>query len=263
MAQMTWGEYSKEVEKTGGFTLLPVGPHNVRVDTATVKAGKSGSNQILARLVVTDGPSMGGSILNNMAPFKNNGDPNGFFLQGLAALGLGRGDNPEFWAQLDAMDVDQSIQVIADNMVGREATITVSHDMYNGTMRDNVKKMVPKGALMPGAGVPGAIPPGGTMVVNVAAPAPQAVPATPQAVPAAPVPPAIAAPPVAATQQPVPSTTAAAVAPAVAPATTGAPMAAQVAPMVPQNPVVVPAPQAPPVVPAAAQQLVRPDEAPF
>jgi hypothetical protein len=196
---------------------------------------------------------MGGSILNNMAPFKNNGDPNGFFIQGLSALGLGRAENAEFWAQLDAMDVDQSIQIIADNMVGREATITVDHGPFGGVMRDNVKKMVPKGALMPGIGVPGAIPLGGTMVVNVAAPMPQAVPATPVA---APVPPAIAAPPVAATQQPVPATTAAVAAPAVAPATTAAPMVAQ-------NPVVVPAPQAPPVVPTAAQPLVRPDEAPF
>lgn len=264
MAQMNWGDYAKEAEKTGGFTLLPIGPHNVKVDTAEVKPGKSGHNQILARLVVTDGPSMGGSILNNMAPFKNNGDPNGFFFQGLAALGLGRTEAAEWWAQLDLMDVDESLQTIAQAMLGREATITVDHAPYNNVMRDNVKKMAPKGAPMPGLGVPGAVP---VAPVGTAAPAPAAPVAAPAA--AAPVVPATTA---AAVQPLTPAVTSTGT-PAVAPAPLVAPPAPatdQPAPAVapPAAPAVAPPTQAPvaPVVPpvvAGEQGLVRPDEAPF
>lgn len=263
MAQMNWGDYAKEAAKAPEYSLLPIGPHNIRVDTTNVKPGKSGHNQILARLVVTDGPSMGGSILNTMAPFKNNGDPNGFFFQSLSALGLGRTEAAEWWAQLDLMDVDESLQTIAEAMVGREATITVDHSPYNNIMRDNVKKMTPKGAPMAGLGVPGAVPHGGPPAVAIpnqplvpAVAAPVAAPAAavpvapavqaPVVAPAVAAPAALAPPPVAAVEQPAPV---AATAPA-APPVAAPPAQAPVAPVVP------------PVV-AGEQALVRPDEAPF
>ncbi|RKZ95675.1 MAG: hypothetical protein DRQ40_03065 [Gammaproteobacteria bacterium] len=277
MGQMNWGAYADEAAKSGGFEPLPVGTYNVKIETADVKDAKNEHKAILTKLVVTDGPLVGRSILNNMAPYKNDGDPNGFFTQALAALGFGRQQNPGFWQQLDALpSEEQGIAFIASSILGAESTIEVNHREYGGTTRDNVKKMTPKGAALgnaPGVppmvpGVPGAVPLGGA--------APVAIPNQPIApVAAAPAAPAVV--PVAAPVAAVPQVAAAPVAAAPAPiapapvATTAAPVPVAAAPVeLPAEPVapveaVVPAmtPVTAPVPTAPVGEMPRPDEAPF
>ena len=245
MGQMNWGDYADEAAKSGGFEPLPTGTYNVRVETADLKEGKNEHKQLLTKLIVIDGPLAGRSILNNMSPFKNDGDTNGFFTSQLAAMGFGRQTNQPFWQQLEAMPTEeQGMQFIANSILGAQVTIETNQRTHGGVLRDNVKGMKPIGAAVsavPAAGaIPGAIP---------AAP----VAAAPAPVAAAPVPQAIAPAPVAAAPAPVAAAPAAPAPVAAAPAE-----AAPVAPVVP----VVPDVSAP--VPAAtADQMMRPDEAPF
>ncbi len=217
MAQIDWGAFAEEAEKQGGFAPLPIGIYNIKVDTAEVKTAKNEHFSLLTRLVVTDGPLVNKSILNNMTPFKNDGGENGFFTQALAALGFGRETNPGFWQQLQSItDEEQPMLWISQSILGAEATIEVTHRIFNNENRDNVKKMVPKGSKVAsgpstGAGVPpvvggvpqapapppvAAAPPEAvpTTVVNVA-PVPAAVTAAPSPLPTAP--PATAPAPVA------------------------------------------------------------------
>jgi hypothetical protein len=237
MAQIDWGKYADEAEKQGGFAPLAVGTYNIKVDSADVKPAKNEHFAILTRLVVTDGPLINKSILNNMSPFKNDGDENGFFGQALAAFGFGRETNPGFWQQLQTMtDENQAMLWIAQSILGAEATIEVTHREYNREMRDNVRKMVPKGSMVAsgpaaGAGVPGV---------------PAAVPGVPQA-------PAVAAPvaPVAAAPAPLVSVPTAAPVPVVE-----APVAAQPAAVV--APVAQPVPVAAAVPEVAAQPVAQP-----
>lgn len=296
MAQMDWGAYAKEAEKKGGFGPLAIGTYNIKVDSAEVKPAKNDHHAILTRLVVSDGPLVGKSILNNMSPFQNDGNENGFFTQALAAFGFGQETNPAFWQQLQTMtDEQQAMLWIAQTILGAEATIEVTHRPYGTEMRDNVKKMVPKGSMVaagptaaPAGGVPGVPPslPGAIPQMPPAAPAapaPAAAPATAVSVPAAPV----AAAPVAAQAVPAapvpqaPAPTGAQVAPAApvaaapapvpaapAPAPVAVPAAAPVAEAAPAvvAPVVAAVPEvaAPvPVPPAPAAPVVLPEDAPF
>jgi hypothetical protein len=251
MAQIDWGAYAEEAEKHGGFAPLAIGTYNIKVETADVKPAKNDHYSILTRLVVTDGPLVNKSILNNMAPWKNDGDENGFFTQHLAALGFGRENNPAFWQQLQTItDEHQAILWIAQSILGAEATIEVTHRPYNNEMRDNVKKMVPKGSMIAagpsaGAGVPG-LPP--TLPVAGVPPV--------GAVPTAPV---AAAPPVVAPVAAQPVVAAVVnVAPAAAPAPVPVVEAPPVVPLPEAQPVPEAAPVAPVAVPAAVPEPVAP-----
>ncbi len=215
MAGTTWGDYAEEASKAGGsFGPHPVGTFNMRVESAEVKSAKNEKKAILARLVTIDGPAQGTSLLNNMTPFKNNGEANGFFMQELAALGFGKETNPEFWSALDAMTHEQGVSYISQAIVGASATVVVNHRKYQDTMKDNVKRMMPLGTepatqvLEPEIvqpTLPGAVPavPG---VANPIAAAPAVAPVAAAPVAAAPAPapaPVATAPPVAAAPAPV------------------------------------------------------------
>lgn len=272
MAQIDWAAYAEE-SKGGGFALMPVGMHNVEVESAEVKDAKNNHFAILLRLVAIDGPAATQSILNNLSMFKNNGEPNGFFMSGLSALGIGTEQSPEFWASLQGMEEEQAMALIAQACLGRRATITVNHRVHGGENRDNVKKMVPIGAPMLGApGAPGTvvpIAPGAPMpAAPVAAPVAPVVaapaPAVPVAAPAVAVPqvaapaaPAALAPaPVATEPQPVPAAPAAVAAPD--------PVIAAPAPVAPVAPAAVapaPAPVAAPV--AQVDPMQPPEGSPF
>jgi hypothetical protein len=284
VGQINWAEYAEKSEKEGGFTPLPVGVYNIKVDTADVKPAKNEHFGILTRLVVTDGPLVSRSILNNMTLYKNDGDINGYFNVSLAALGFGTETNPAFWTQLQQLpDEQQAMQFIASSILNAEATIEVTNRVHAGINRDNVKKMVPKGAIAAAGGLPPGMPlPGGAApgVVPVAAP-PGTVPVLPGAVPlggAAPVPlggqpivpavvpvapgvPGVAAPVtvnVAAPAAAAPAAVAPVVAEPVAPV--AAPVAAAPVAVAPMPTPATPAPVAAPIV-AEAPVAVAPVEA--
>ena len=253
MAGTTWGEYADEAIKKGvGFGPHPEGAFNMRVESAEVKPAKNNKKAVLARMVTIDGPAEGKSLLNNMTPYKNDGDENGYFMQELAALGFGKLENPQFWAQLEALDHEQGMAYISQAIVGATATVIVNRRLYNKEQKDNVKRMVPLGAeaatttlapeipgpvtqpQIPAVGVPAA--PGAPAVPTASAPV--AAAPTPVVVNVAPAAPAV---PVAAAPAPTP----------VAAAPTATPVVAQ--PVAPAAaPVAVPVADAPVEAPTAA-----------
>lgn len=209
MPTMTFEQMRDKGLKDGGFEPLTPGTYNARVKTAEVKKGKN-YLQILTRLEIMDGPLKDKTILNNMAPMKNDGDPNGIFFQQIGVLGFGK-EHP-VWAQMGTLELEQALPMLASVMVGAMAIIEVTNDdKWDDILRDNVKKMKPYGSavvtgpIAVGIGVPAAvgIPPVATATAPVvpavtapALPPVQAVVATqPVAVqPVATVPPPLAPP---------------------------------------------------------------------
>lgn len=236
MPEMTWGQMREEAESQG-FTPLPVGTYNAKVDKAEVVDGKK-SSQIKARFTVLDGPMAGKSTYTRLAPFKNDGDVNGMFYQQVGALGFPK-DSP-VWGQMEQLDFEQGLQFLAQNIMEKPCIIDVDHQNYQGEARDNIKRIKPygQGGPVPGGPVsPGAVP--------------QAQPPQPQPAPSAPQAPAPQAP--AAQQQPQPQ----APAPAPAPAQPAQP---QAQPQAPQQP--AQAPQQPQAAPMAAPQQQQAPETP-
>lgn len=236
MAQMSWSDYAEEASKigAGGFTLMPVGTHNVTVESAEVKDTKAGKG-LLLRLVAFDGPSAGQSILNTLAQYKNDGTINPFFMTGIGALGLGPKDQPDMWRQLGAMTDVEGMEALARAALGRKCTIDVTHRTWNGAEQDNVKRMKPLGGAAPAVG------PAPAAVTSAPMPAPSPV------VPAAPVAPA-----------PAPAPAPAAPAPAPAPAP-----AAPVAPAPSPEAAPVEAPSAFPFVQPQVDPMTPPEGKPF
>lgn len=262
MATMSWAEYAEEAKKSGSsFDPLPIGVYNTRVDTAELKDTKTEYKGILTRLVVIDGPMVGRSILNGAYPFKNDGNPNPYFMQTMAAYGLGMAENAEYWASLDAMGHEQSMLSLAQTLLGREATITVTHKKVGGELRDNVKKIQPVGAAIPAVQATPGVPTPPVGVAPAVAATPAAPAATPAAVPVAPAPVAAPAPVPQAAPAAAPAVAQPAVAPAPAPAPAPVPAAVTGADVQTPNPVAVPPVQPPPV--AEPVTLPPPDEAPF
>ncbi len=267
MATTTWSEYAEEAEKaSGGFGKHPMGLFNMRVDTADTKPAQNDKRAILARMVTIDGPAEGKSLLNNMTPFKNNGEPNGYFMQELSALGFGRENNPQFWVALDAMTHEQGMTYIAQAIIGATAIVTVNERKYQQEMRDNVKSMDPIGSkvvtavlepeivqpTLPGAAaIPGVASP---ITVNVAGP--PIVAPTPAVLAPVAAGPGAAPVPVAAAPVAVPPV-------AAAPAPVAQPVVVESVVAVPAEPVAdVPAPVVTPVA-AAVPAIQRPPGAPF
>lgn len=279
MPGTTWGEYAEEASKAGGgFGPHPVGTFNMRVESAEVKPAKNDRKAVLARMITIDGPAAGKSLLNNMSPYKNDGDANGYFMQELAALGFGRETNPQFWQAMDGLTHEQGVAYVASAIVGATATVTVTHRKYQDNMTDNVKGMVPIGTkevttvLEPEIvqpTLPGAAPVPG--VANPVTPVPGTPPVAVAPV-AAPSPVPVATPPVASVPTAVPTPVAApatpAAAPPVAPAeapVAAAPEVAEVAPAtdVPAAPVATPVAVAVTPVAAPVPPVARPEGAPF
>lgn len=222
MPEMTWGQMREEAEKQG-FTPIPVGTYNAKVDKAEVVAGNA-SSQIKARFIVLDGPMAGKSTYTRLAPFKNDGEVNGMFYQQIGALGFPK-DSP-IWQQMEQMDFDQGLQYLAQQILEKPVIMDIDHQKYQGETRDNIKRLKPYGGgQVPGGPVPGA---------------------SPQAVPPQPAP-----------QQPTPQPVAPS-APAPAPQAPQQPQAPAAAPQAPQQPQ-----QAPQTAPAAAPQpQAAPEAAP-
>ena len=198
MANASWKEMREQAEKDGGFSPHPIGTYNFKVVESNTKMGTS-TLQIATRLENIDpGPNQGKTVLNRMAPIKNDGNPNPMFYQQIGALGFTE-DHP-LWTQLESMDLEQGIQYIATQIMGATAICEIAHDSYNNQVRDNVKSMKPSGSTAVSA--PAAVP---APVAAPVAPAPAPAPApVPQAAPVAPVAP-VAPAPVAPVPAPVPA----------------------------------------------------------
>lgn len=252
MVEMTFGQMRDEAKKQG-FEPLPIDTYNFKVERADIKPGSGGNSQISTKIVVTDGPLAGRTTLNRLVFYKNDGEVNGMVYRQLKALGIA--DDHPVWAQIDAVGLEQGIGSLAQLIVGAVFVGEITHQVWNGEIRDNVQNMKPygSGGMVPTGptGVAGAVPT--APVAPVAAPVAPVPPAPAPLAPVAPVPPATvpvqeAAPTQPPTQQPPPVAAVPAQAPVVQPVAP-VPMepvtAEQVAPPT-AVPAVVPVPPTPP-----------------
>ena len=244
MSAMTFGEMRAAAAAQPGFTPIPIGTYNFKVESADLKPGKGGQ-QIATKVVIMDGPLAGKSTFNRLVPIKNDGDVNAMFFRQMAALGIG--DDHPVWAQVDAVGLEQGIGILAGLTVGTMFIGEVNHQPWNDEIKDNIKSMKPYGS---GGVVPIGAPTGAPVL-------PMGVPTAPVAPAAAPLAPAMAVPVAPVAPVPVPVPAAAPVAPAPVPAAQPTPAVAPptVTPVVaaPLQAVpaidpahVVPAPVAPP-----------------
>ena len=197
-------DFNKLMEAAGaGFTPVPVGDYDVQVASAVPKLTSNGKLQIAVQFKIISGPHAGRNVPNNFVLSPENTNALVFFFNHMAILGLTK----EFF------QTNPSPESIAANLVGKSCRITVNHRNWQGTVRMDVKQILPLGA----GGVPSmsvgpvsaqAIPP----APQPQAPAPQPIaqPAIQQVAPAvgvAPAPPAAPAVPVAAqpVEQPAPA----------------------------------------------------------
>lgn len=246
MATTNWQEMADQA-KAFSFEPLPEGPYDVAIETAD-PVSSNGKNFIKTRMKVIAGPLTGRTILNNLSPNKNDGDPNPVFFNSMDALGLPAG--APIWGQLPPDNMAQAMGLLAQQIVGKQVHITVNHRVWQGEMRDNVKRMTAIGAAIPAPSV-------GAPVAAVAAPPVQAAPVevvaavTPVAMPVEQVQPVA--------QPAAPTTPAAPAAPAPAPAVAAAPAAPAAVPAAAPAP--APAVAAPAAPPAAAPPVSAPAQA--
>lgn len=185
-----WGALMDQVG--AGFTPLPVGEYDVVVDTAEATQSTTQKTMFKVRFKVESGPHAGRIVYNNFTISPENANALRFFFQHMGAMGLTR----EFFAG------NPTPQQVADALLGRRCRIGVKHRTYQGTLRENVDKIVPATGTpqfaqpqVPSPGTPGPapqVPP--TPTPPAPAPAPAPVTSPPPA-PAPVPPPAPASPP--------------------------------------------------------------------
>jgi hypothetical protein len=245
----------QRAKQAGGGEPLPDGPYAVVVIEATPSVSSTQKPMIKAKYQVEVGPHAGRKIFDQFVFSADNDNALSFFFQHMGFFGL----DEAFFAQ------SPSWEQVAATLMGRRITVELGMRMWDGQMRNEVKKYRPAGAgmdagtMVPGA-IPGYAPPAaqapGPMdnvipmpgmpqpaMPAAAAPAPMTPPAAPPMPPAAPPMPPLQQQPPAAPMPPAPP-----VPPAPQPAPP-VPAPVQAAPPVPQ-PMAPPVPQAPPM-PAA------------
>ena len=219
--------FAELMKASGGANEpLPNGEYDVQIVKAEAKVASTGKTMFAVTMNVVAGPHTNRKLWTNFVIVPDNPNALGMFFANMQALGL----DATFFNNQPTPDQ------VAASLEQKYARVEASQKLYQGTIRNEVKKVKPAviaGGGIPGIGVPAAVAP--------VAPAPAV--AAPVPVAAAPV-----AAPVAAAPAPV---AAAPVAPAVEPAPV-APAPIQEAPPAPAPVAEAPAPVAAPVAEAPA-----------
>ena len=180
----TWDSYLD-----AGPQVLAPGEYTVVVDAAT--AGRSSSNkpQLKLRLEVIAGPAKGQKLWDQLTFTRDNPGSFPFLFGPLHALGLDRawlnqyapiGTTPD--------EEDRAFLAIATVLPGREAVVTVTQRLWQGTQRNDVKGYRPAGGSPVAGGLPAAAAPAPSPGFPTPAGGfpPPASPAPPAGVPAPP-----------------------------------------------------------------------------
>lgn len=178
MDAMNWGQLLQE--SGGGFEPVPPNDYDVVVDSASHSETSTKKLMFKVKFKVMNGPYAGRPIWTNFVVSPENPNALGFFFQHMNALGLTK----EYFLQNPPPDA------IAAALVNRQARISVVHKTYQGSLRNEVKKIVALGApavagQMAAPMVPPAAP---AMPTPAPMPAPAPVPAAPAPVAVAPAP---------------------------------------------------------------------------
>lgn len=201
---MTVINFSELMSSAGeGFSPIPEGTYNAQVYKAEAAPSKKGKAMLRVQFKVLGGPQNDRIVFTNFTISPESPNALGFFFRHMAALGL----SGEYFAQNPAMEQ------VAEALVGRQASITVNIEPYQGVPRNQIKDVKPmQGApamaaqpvAQAAAPVMPAAPPAAPVAPPVAPPAPPAAPAVPAPPPGVVAPPAPPAPPVAVPPPPAP-----------------------------------------------------------
>jgi hypothetical protein len=190
--EFTWGGLIQDAKKAS--EPITEGQHRVRITDASAGQSSTGKLMFTIKTEILEGTDAKRKMTTNLTVSPENGTALAIFFQNMSAIGI-----PDtFFAQEPQPDQ------IAQAMIGREVTVVVKHETWQGVKRGKIDRWlntgagvpgVPTGPLAPGAvvGAPGPVLPTSSSSV-AAAPTTPAVPTTPPAG-AGPVAPSDAPPP--------------------------------------------------------------------
>ena len=162
----TWSELLKEAGAvSGGYDPLPSGQYDVEIVKSAHKVAQSGKSMFEVEMKVLNGPHANRRIWNRFVISPENPKALGYFFSNMRALGL----TAEFF---EAQPTDAQVAAAIDGKVCRAE---VGQSEYNGSIRNEVKKILPA----EGGATPVAAPSAAGVPNITAAPAPTSAPTAP------------------------------------------------------------------------------------
>lgn len=175
MAEFNWSDL-QQAAKDAGFSLIPKDFYIAEVVKAEALKTSTGKDQIKARFKVIEGPHAGAVVFTQFVISPESPVALGFFFRHMAGLGF----NSDYFASNPPMEA------LAQEMVGRIASIKVDIGTFNEQERNEIKDVKPVRAGAPASSVNSSTPlPGNDVFAAPAPPAPAPAP-VPQDAPAPP-----------------------------------------------------------------------------
>jgi len=166
----TWNDLLKEAQSSGGgasYEPLPNGQYDVKIVKSAHKIAQSGKSMFEVEMQVMTGPHANRRVWNRFVVTPDNPKALGYFFSNMRILGL----NTEFFS--GGPSDDQVASALEDKM----CRIEVGQSEYNGSVRNEVKKVLPlDGVVVPATPVVESTP---TPVTAPSAPAANTPPAPP------------------------------------------------------------------------------------
>lgn len=199
VTSVSWGSLKKTAEDA--TKPLPVDWYDVTVVKAEAKVASTGSNMVSATLEVDSGPSKTRRLFTNFVLTPDNGFALGIFFRNMAAFGL----DDRFFAELSQYPIEQGMDIIAQQLQGRQVRVKVGIRQWQGQDRNECQEFAPlsdAGPTAPGMVTgparvsAGPVAPGGpTAPTSPAAPSSPTAPLSPTSAPTTPTTPAVPGPP--------------------------------------------------------------------
>ena len=175
VTSVSWGSLKKTAE--AATKPLPVDWYDVTVVKAEAKVASTGSNMVSATLEVDSGPSKTRRLFTNFVLSPDNGFALGIFFRNMAAFGL----DDRFFAELSQYPIEQGMDLIAQQLQGRQVRVKVGIRQWQGQDRNECQEFAARaggGPVAPGVVTDPATVSGGPTAGPVVA-GPSATPATP------------------------------------------------------------------------------------
>lgn len=128
------------IAKEAGYGAVADGDYDAQVTKAEAKKSSNGKDMIFVvfKIIPNELNETKGTVPNNFVISPENPNAVAFFFQHMAALGLGE----TFFANVSP-STETAMKEIAEALVGRKATITVSTRQWQGQDRNQVDKVKP------------------------------------------------------------------------------------------------------------------------
>lgn len=113
------------------FAPVPVGVYPVEIIKAEAKQASTGREMINVQLRIVDGPSKGRMLFNNFVWVPENDKAVQMFFVNMREFGLGKEyfrGNPTF-------------EQLANELLNRRVMVEIEHTEYNGSTREQVKRI--------------------------------------------------------------------------------------------------------------------------